>query len=118
MAMVNPITLHRSVLNLVLNAADAVEGRGIIEVRLSASGPQAVLEVHDNGPGIPEDQRRRIFEAFYTTKAMGTGLGLLSVKACADEHHGHVEVLSSPLGGALFRLTLPLAPKPTPVSTA
>ena len=111
-AMVNPITMQRCLLNLILNAADATGGRGKIEVRLSTSGGQAVLEVHDNGPGVPEEERRRIFGAFYTTKPMGTGLGLLSVRSCADEHRGRVEVLRSPLGGACFRLTLPLAPAP------
>lgn len=107
-ALVNPVTMQRCLLNLIINAADATEGHGRIEVRLSVSGGQAVLEVHDNGPGIPEDERQRIFGAFYTTKAMGTGLGLLSVRACAEEHRGRVEVLRSPLGGACFRLTIPL----------
>jgi signal transduction histidine kinase len=113
-AMVNPVTMQRCLLNLILNAADATEGRGKIEVRLATSGGQAALEVHDNGPGVPEDQRQRIFGAFYTTKEMGTGLGLLSVRSCADEHRGRVEVLRSPLGGACFRLTVPLAPSPSP----
>jgi signal transduction histidine kinase len=108
-ALVNPVTMQRCLLNLIINAADATEGRGKIEVRLSVSGSQAVLEVHDNGPGIPEDERQRIFAAFYTTKPMGTGLGLLSVRSCAEEHRGRIEVLRSPLGGACFRLTLPLA---------
>jgi signal transduction histidine kinase len=112
-ALVNPVTLQRSLLNLILNAADATEGRGIIDVRLTASREAAMLEVHDNGPGIPEDQRQRVFEPFYTTKSMGTGLGLLSVKAFAEEHNGRVEVLRSPLGGACFRLTLPLARPPS-----
>ena len=112
-ADVNPVTLQRSILNLILNAADATHGTGRIEVRLLSSGNHAVIEVHDNGPGIPEDLRQRIFQPFYTTKPMGTGLGLLSVKACAEEHLGRVEVLPSPLGGACFRLTLPLqAPRP------
>jgi two-component system sensor histidine kinase HydH len=116
-ALVNPVTMQRCLLNLIINAADATKGRGKIEVRLSMSSGQAVLEVHDNGPGIPEDQRRRVFGAFYTTKAMGTGLGLLSVRACAEEHRGRVEVLKSPLGGACFRLTLPLvSPPPAPAA--
>jgi len=108
-AVVNPVTLQRSLLNLIFNAADAAEGRGRIEVRLTTSGNQAALEVHDTGPGIPEDLRQRIFEPFFTTKNQGTGLGLLSVRACAEEHHGRIEVLPSPLGGACFRLTLPLS---------
>jgi two-component system sensor histidine kinase PilS (NtrC family) len=113
-ALVNPVTLQRSLLNLILNAADATQGTGRIEVRLSTSGNQAALEVHDSGPGIPEQLRQRVFEPFFTTKTMGTGLGLLSVKACAEEHQGRVEVLPSPLGGACFRLTLPLTSMATP----
>jgi two-component system sensor histidine kinase HydH len=107
-ALINPVTLQRSLLNLILNAADATEGKGIIDVRLSATADAAILEVHDNGPGIPEERRQRVFEPFFTTKAMGTGLGLLSVKACAEEHNGRVVVESSPLGGACFRLTIPV----------
>ena len=112
-ARANPVTLHRSLLNLIVNAADATDGNGRIDVRLAPAAGEAVLEVHDNGPGIPEELRQRIFEPFYTTKERGTGLGLLSVRACAEEHQGHVEVLSSPLGGGCFRLSLPL-PTPSP----
>lgn len=116
----NPVTLQRALLNLILNAAEATQGTGRIEVRLSVSGYQAALEVHDNGPGISDEARQRIFEAFFSTKAKGTGLGLLSVRACAEEHRGRVEVLRSPLGGACFRLSIPLtgtqrrSPAPAP----
>jgi two-component system sensor histidine kinase HydH len=111
-ARANPITLHRSLLNLIVNAGDATEGRGRIEVRLAPVAGEAVLEVHDDGPGIPEELRQRVFEPFYTTKERGTGLGLLSVRACAEEHQGRVEVLPSPLGGTCFRLSLPLITAP------
>jgi len=104
----NPVTLQRALFNLILNAAEATRGTGRIEVRLSMSGHYAALEVHDDGPGISQDARARIFDAFYSTKSKGTGLGLLSVGACAEEHHGKVEVLRSPLGGACFRLSIPL----------
>jgi signal transduction histidine kinase len=64
--------------------------------------------VHDSGTGVPRDERKKIFSALYTTKSSGTGLGLLSVKACAKIHEGFVEVDDSPLGGACFRLCLPV----------
>jgi two-component system sensor histidine kinase HydH len=100
-------TMVQCLLNLVINAADAAGAGGRIEVRLAARGDDVVIEVHDNGPGVPPAQRQKIFEPFHTTKDGGSGLGLVSVKVCAEEHHGRVEVLESDLGGACFRLVLP-----------
>jgi signal transduction histidine kinase len=99
--------VDRMILNLVLNAADATGGTGRIEVRLRRADDGAVIEVHDDGPGVPADSRETIFEAFYSSKPNGLGLGLMSVKACAADHDGTVEVLDSDLGGACFRVTLP-----------
>ena len=103
----NPVLVGRAMMNLLLNAAEATGKGGRIEVRLASDGPAARLEVHDNGPGIPEGDRERIFDPFHTTKPEGTGLGLLSVKVCAEQHGGSVEVSRSDLGGACFRLILP-----------
>jgi signal transduction histidine kinase len=79
-----------------------------------ARAEQSVLiEIHDSGPGIEPDMRERIFEAFNTTKTSGFGLGLTSVKIYADIHKGKVEVGESNLGGACFRITLPVhCPEP------
>jgi signal transduction histidine kinase len=63
--------------------------------------------VDDNGPGIAEADRARVFEPYYTTKAHGTGLGLAIVKRIAFDHGGSVAVSASPLGGARFTLRLP-----------
>ena len=104
----HPGLVQDAVLNLMLNAADATENKGAVQVRLMPEGDYAVVEVHDNGPGISPAHRERIFEAFHTTKSHGTGLGLLSVRACADAHSGTVEALDSPLGGALIRLRMSL----------
>ena len=93
--------------HLILNAADATHGRGRIDVSLRRRDEVAVLEVQDNGPGVPAERRGAIFEAFYSSKPHGTGLGLLTVKVTAEEHGGTVEVLDSELGGACFRVTLP-----------
>ena len=100
--------LQQMILNLLVNAAQAMQGKGLIEIRLRRENKTAIVEVHDNGPGIPEDQRPLVFDAFYTTKADGHGLGLLSVKAAVQMHRGRVVALASPLGGACFRITLPL----------
>jgi two-component system sensor histidine kinase HydH len=98
--------IHDAMTNLVINAAEALGGAGIIDVRVTTRPGGAAIEVHDNGPGVPEKARERIFKAFYTTKTSGTGLGLLSVKTCAEMHHGRAAVTASPLGGACFRLDL------------
>ncbi|MBK7556124.1 MAG: HAMP domain-containing histidine kinase [Flavobacteriales bacterium] len=101
------VLLHQLVGNLILNAGEATGGKGRIEIRLTQAEQEVVLEVHDNGPGVPEERRAGIFEALHTTKASGSGLGLFSVKACVDTHGGHVMVTSSQLGGACFRVRLP-----------
>jgi two-component system sensor histidine kinase HydH len=103
----NATTVGRILLNLILNAADATGGRGRIDVRLWRSEGLAHLEVHDNGLGIALNMREKIFEPLYTSKADGTGLGLLSVKAGAEELGGSVSVIDSPFGGACFRVTIP-----------
>lgn len=109
-AQLNAPMVQHMLLNLLLNAAEATDHRGNIEIRLHRERNLAVLEVHDNGPGVPVEQRERVFDAFYTTKENGQGLGLLSVKAAAQMHRGRVLVVESPLGGACFRVNLPLEP--------
>ena len=100
--------ISRMLINLILNAAEATAGSGRIEVRLRREGPQVHVEVHDNGRGVPVELRQTIFELFYSTKPTGNGLGLLSVRAGAIEHGGTVEVTESDLGGACFRVSIPL----------
>lgn len=112
MAVANPAIIDEMIINLVLNAADATEGTGTIEMLVKAEEEHIVFEVHDNGPGIPKEKRKSIFDAFYTTKKKGSGFGLLSVKACAGVHRGKVEVAESHLGGACFRVTIPAKEKP------
>ncbi|MEW6074596.1 MAG: HAMP domain-containing sensor histidine kinase [Planctomycetota bacterium] len=106
----NPQLISRALLNLVLNAGEAMKEPGTIRVELRTDGDAAVIEVHDSGPGIPDAEKGRIAGAFFSTKPGGTGLGLLSLVTCATEHAGRYEFLDSPLGGALVRLTLPAVP--------
>ena len=86
-----------------------------VTVRVSTASGTAVVEVVDNGPGIPVEDRPRVFERFYradtsrTRASGGTGLGLSIVAALVAAHRGSVEVLDTPGGGATFRVTLPLA---------
>lgn len=107
-AFVQPALLRQALMNLVINAAEAAPG-GAIEVRVSARDGDAVLEVHDDGPGVPASMRDRIFEDYVTTKEGGTGLGLLSVRCFADLHGGTARADSSPLGGAAFSVRWPAA---------
>jgi signal transduction histidine kinase len=108
--LAHEILLSQIVGNLVVNAAQASRDRGTIWVHVGAQGDEAVVEVHDAGPGIPEAKRATVFEALESTKADGNGMGLFSVKACTLGLGGRVEVAGSPRGGACFRVWLPVAP--------
>ena len=103
--------LEQVLINLITNAVHAVETGGKVTVRAMTSGPASVLiEVADSGPGVPEDDRQKIFEPFFTTKpdGKGTGLGLPIVRNIVDQHGGEIIVARSDLGGASFRVVLPI----------
>jgi len=68
----------------------------------------AILEVSDNGPGVPQEDRDRVFDPYFTTKTDGTGLGLPIVKKVVLEHDGDIECVVSDMGGACFRIRLPV----------
>ncbi|MBO6939953.1 MAG: HAMP domain-containing histidine kinase [Deltaproteobacteria bacterium] len=107
---VDAMMLKRGVDNLIRNAVQALRDGGGSEVRVRATreGDQALLEILDDGPGIPEGQRGRVFDPYYTTKGDGTGLGLAIVKKVVLEHGGEIDVDESPSGGARFVVRLPL----------
>ena len=98
-------------LNLLLNAADASGGVGVVTVAVKAHDRQAILSVSDAGVGITEDGKRRLFTPFYTTKEQGkgVGLGLFISESIARGHGGHIDVVSEPGKGSVFTLLLPLA---------
>lgn len=111
-----PMEIEQVVLNLVKNAVQAVVDGGKAEQPLlilrTAEEQQTVrIEVEDNGPGIGEDEQKRIFDPFYTTKevGVGTGLGLsVSFAIIHDKHHGSIEVESVPGQGAKFIIKIPI----------
>ena len=112
----NPDELHRMVLNLLDNAVRHTPPHATIEMRLGAEDGDAVLEVLDDGPGIPPEMREQVFDRFVrgagpadTANRGGSGLGLAIVRAVASAHGGNVQVGDSPLGGASFRVRLPMA---------
>lgn len=110
-----PLLIHQIISNLALNAGEATQGRGTLEVVTTTTTTEVLLEVHDNGPGVPKERWATLFDSLMTTKATGTGLGLFSVRACAQGLGGSVEIEDSPLGGALFRVRLPNDLIATPV---
>ena len=109
----NVAVVSQMLFNLVLNAADATQCHGVIQIRGYLTGTNLYIEVHDNGPGIPVDQRKDVLKPFYTTKESGHGLGFVSVNACAEIHSGMVEVLDSDLGGCCIKVSLPVHSTPT-----
>jgi signal transduction histidine kinase len=105
--------LNQVFLNLLVNAADALEDkgeRGEIRISSAAEGPTAVIRFADNGSGIPEHLRQSIFEPFFTTKGVGkgTGQGLALARAVLDKHGGSIEVRSTVGEGTEFILRLPI----------
>ena len=98
--------------NLVRNAAEACEAARIpptVRVRGSVDDRACRVSVDDNGPGIPDDARARVFEPFFTTRSRGTGLGLAIVQKVVVNHNGRVSATRSPLGGASINIVLPLS---------
>jgi signal transduction histidine kinase len=122
----NPDELHRMVLNLLDNAVRHTPPGSAVELSLRASGGEAVVEVADDGPGIPVDVREQIFDRFVrggdgpadTAPRGGSGLGLAIVRAVAASHGGTVEATESGSGGALFRIRIPLAKSERGISAA
>jgi signal transduction histidine kinase len=104
--------LERAVTNLVQNAIDHGGRDGCITIRVERLGQCGVIEVCDEGTGIPTAQRDHIFEPFYRLRPFerGAGLGLNLVREILQRHEGHVSVLDGPRGGACFRITLPALP--------
>jgi signal transduction histidine kinase len=100
--------LKQAILNVAINALEAMSEGGALELSLSALPDEAEVVVVDSGPGIPEEERPRIFDMHFTTKTSGTGIGLYVARAVVEGHGGELEVESEPGGGTVFRMRLPL----------
>jgi C4-dicarboxylate-specific signal transduction histidine kinase len=106
--------LEQVVLNLINNALQALQhldGPRRVVVALSQEGDRAVVRVSDNGPGVPSHLHDKIFEPFFTTKKEGHGIGLSFSHRIVADHGGRLTVGTAGLGGAEFRVELPLAPE-------
>jgi signal transduction histidine kinase len=100
--------------NLLRNALEACQGgeappQIIIQSELDHAAKVSRIGVTDNGTGVPDQLRERVFQPFFTMKRNGTGLGLALVRKIVVFHNGRVTVASAPQGGASFQITLPLA---------
>jgi signal transduction histidine kinase len=107
MAKVDADLLKQAVLNIVLNGAQAMTEGGTLSVRLAEDGRMALLSIHDEGGGIPDDIRDKIFDLYFTTKKDGSGIGLAMTYRIVQLHNGSVEVESGATTGTTFTLRFP-----------
>ncbi len=111
----NKNQLHEVILNLVQNALEAMEevsNRRVLRVTTELREPDAVLiRVQDSGPGIEADKLDKIFDAFFTTKKKGMGLGLAICRMIIERHGGRLTASSDGKSGALFNIVLPIQPR-------
>ena len=109
---VNIQQMNHVFMNIILNAAQAMEGKGelVVQTRLSKDSENIIIEITDTGPGIPEEVLKHVFEPFFTTKeeGEGTGLGLSMVYGIIEDHGGKISVRSKPGEGTCFAMELPL----------
>lgn len=105
-----PLEINQVFMNLLVNAAQAISGHGLITLRSGTADRLAWVEIEDSGCGIPDDSLKRIFDPFYTTKPVGqgTGLGLSISYGIVKKHRGRIEVASTLGAGTRFRVWLPI----------
>jgi two-component system sensor kinase FixL len=102
----DPEMIKIALQNLLLNAVQAMRGRGVLRVVVLVDDGVTHIDIIDSGGGIPEEARARIFTPFFTTKTGGTGLGLATVKRIAESHGGQITLVSSSSSGTTMRLSL------------
>jgi signal transduction histidine kinase len=110
--------IHQVLLNLLLNALQAIDVNGRIAVTVKTQGTNAIVEVSDNGRGIAPNHLPNIFRPFYTTKGDGTGLGLSLARRIVEDHQGRIDVTSAVGRGTTFAVVLPLQRTAAPVSAS
>jgi signal transduction histidine kinase len=109
--MADPVRLTQALLNLVINALQAVDRKGRVEVAAAVEDGMVCVAVRDNGPGIPVEKLAAIFEPYFTTKAEGSGLGLWIAQQIATAHGGSLQAQNGAAGGAVLTMRLPLKRK-------
>ncbi len=106
--LADPVRLTQALMNMVINAMQAVERKGRIEIKAAAADAKILLTVHDNGPGIPAEKMSAIFDPYFTTKPEGSGLGLWIAQQIVTAHGGTLSAQNGPAGGAVFTMVLPI----------
>jgi signal transduction histidine kinase len=109
LANIDSDLLKQAVLNVIQNGAQAMQQGGTLEVILEEDRKMAVLRIGDEGSGIPEEIREKIFDLYFTTKSEGSGIGLAMTYRILQLHHGSVEVQSKAERGTEFLLRIPLS---------
>lgn len=108
---IDQTAVKQAILNLLINAQQAMPNGGQVYLQVGVHGEAlARLDVIDTGPGIPEDQREKVFQAYYSTKKAGSGLGLATVRQIVRAHGGQIYLYSHPPHGSCFTLLLPRRP--------
>jgi len=105
-ANVDPLLFGEVLSNLLRNAGEACKGNGHVELTASSLGEGLVVEVADDGPGIPANRREEIFKPFHSSKQYGTGIGLAFCRKVVETHGGRISVVERPGSGACFRVEL------------
>jgi two-component system sensor histidine kinase HydH len=104
----DPVRLTQALMNLVINAMQAVERQGKIEVSANQVEAAILVKVTDSGPGIPQEKLASIFDPYFTTKSEGSGLGLWIAQQIATAHGGSIQAQNGTSGGAVFAMVLPV----------
>jgi len=107
--LVDPEQIKQVVLNLVINAIQAMSKSGLITLRAVQDSDYVRIDVEDEGAGIPSEDLERIFDPFFTTRSSGTGLGLSIAYQIVSQHGGHIAARKNPNCGMTFTVTLPVA---------
>lgn len=109
----DPVQLQQVILNLIINAMDAISDAGAgkreVSVATLRAGNQAEIRITDTGPGMAAADLANVFDPFFTTKPQGMGMGLAIAKTIIEAHHGTISAANQPAGGALFTIRLPIA---------
>lgn len=105
--LADPDQVRQVLVNLVVNALEAMDGRGSLSIAAQTHKGLVKVEVADSGPGLPPGEPEQVFDPFFSTRERGTGLGLAIARRIAQAHGGDLKAMNGPQGGAVFTLTLP-----------
>ena len=107
--MLDQTSLRGALMNLMLNSIDAMKDGGTLSVSIQQTGESLRLEIVDTGHGISDEEAKKIFEPFYTTKEQGLGLGMPYAKKIIEQHGGTISLNSRPGEGTTISIVLPAA---------